>query len=54
MNGHMGLCYACVDKGVDFRKIGVGLSPSDVAMWWLRLQTPIDYIPLPYHVYKVL
>jgi hypothetical protein len=36
---------------VDFRKIGVGLSPSDVVMSWLRLQTPVDYNPHPYHMY---
>ena len=37
--------------GVDFRKLGVGLSPSDVVMSWLRLQTPVDCIPHPYHMY---
>ena len=37
--------------GVDFRIIGVGLSLSDVAMSWLRLQTPVDCIPHPYHMY---
>ncbi len=37
--------------GVDFRKIGVGLSRSDVVMSWLRLQTPVDCIPHPYHMY---
>jgi hypothetical protein len=30
--------------GVNFRKIGVGLSPSDVVMSWLRLQTSVDCI----------
>ena len=35
------LCWS----GVNFRKIGVGLSPSDVVMSWLRLQTPVDCIP---------
>ncbi len=37
--------------GVNFRKIGVWLSPSDVVMSWLRLQTPTDCIPHPYHLY---
>jgi len=41
------LCWS----GVNFRKIGVGLSPSVVVMSWLRLQTPIDCIPHPYHMY---
>ena len=35
--------------GVDFRKIGAWLSPSDVVVSWLRLQTPIDCIPQ--HIY---
>ncbi len=38
-------------SGVDFRIIGVGLSPSDVVMSWLRLKTPIHCIPHPYHMY---
>ena len=38
-------------SGVDFRIIGVGPSPSDVVMSWLRLQTPMDCIPHPYHMY---
>jgi hypothetical protein len=25
--------------------------PEDVAMSWLRLQTPVDYIPHPYHMF---
>jgi hypothetical protein len=37
---------------VDFRKIGAWLSPSDVAVSWLRLQTPIDCFPHPYWMYK--
>ena len=37
--------------GVDFRKIGLELSLSDVVMSWLRLQTPVDCIPHPYHMY---
>ncbi len=38
-------------SGVAFRKIGVGLSPSDVVMSWLRLQTPVDCIPYLYYMY---
>ncbi len=37
--------------GMDFQEIGVDLSPSDVAMPWLRLQTPIDCISHPYWMY---
>ncbi len=37
-------------SGVNFWKIGAGLSPSDVAMSWLMLQTPVDCIPHPYHI----
>ncbi len=37
--------------GLDFRKNGVWLSLSDVVMWWLRLQTTVDDIPLPYDMY---
>jgi hypothetical protein len=37
--------------GVDFRKIYVGPSPSDVVMSWLRLQTHMDCIPHPCHMY---
>ena len=40
-----------VQVGVDFRKIYVGLGPSDVVRSWLRLQTCIDCIPHPYHMY---
>jgi hypothetical protein len=39
-----------VQVGVDFRKIGVWLSLSDVVRSWLRLQTPVDCIPHPYHM----
>ena len=42
--------------GVNFRKTGVWPSLCDVAVSWLRLQTPIDCIPYPYwmlDVYKV-
>ena len=35
----------------EFLEIWVRLSPSDVAMSWLRLQTPVDCIPHPYHMY---
>ena len=35
----------------EFRKIGVGLSLSDVVMSWLRLQTCFECIPHPYHMY---
>jgi hypothetical protein len=75
-------------SGVDFRKIGLSPSPSDVVMswlslhfstcaggggfledrghgWvlvmfsdivrsWLRLQSPIDCIPHPYHVHTII
>jgi hypothetical protein len=34
--------------GVDFRKIGIGLSPNDVVMSWLRHQTTVESIPLPH------
>ena len=36
---------------MDFRKIGVWVSPSDVVTSWLRRQTPIECIPHPYHMY---
>jgi hypothetical protein len=35
-----------VQVEVDFRKIYVGLGPSYVVRSWLRLQTPIDCIPI--------
>ncbi len=41
-----------VEVGGIFWKIGVWLSPSDVVMSWLRLQTPMKCIPHPYHIYK--
>ncbi len=44
----------CRRLGIDFRKCGVGLSPEPkwcCIMWWLRLQTPMDCIPYPYHMY---
>jgi hypothetical protein len=40
VDGHMGVplhCYACAGAGVDFRKIELSPSPSDVVMSWLRL-----------------
>jgi hypothetical protein len=36
---------------VNFWKIWIGLSPSDVVMSWLRLQAPTDCIQHPYHIY---
>ena len=36
---------------VDFRKNGAWLSPSDVVVSWLRLQTPKDCTPQPWHIY---
>jgi hypothetical protein len=41
------LCKA----GVDFRKIELSPSPSDVVMSWLRLQTRTDCFPHPWHMY---
>jgi hypothetical protein len=41
------LCRA----GVDFRKIELSPSPSDVVMAWLRLQTRLECIPHPCHMY---
>ena len=38
-------------SGVDFRKIELSPSPSDVVMSWLRLQTRLEYIPNPCHLY---
>jgi hypothetical protein len=38
-------------SGIDFRKIGVGLSLSDVLMTWSWIHTPINCIPHPYHIY---
>ena len=42
-----------VQVWVNLRKNGVWLSLYDVAVSWLRLQTPIDCIPHPYLMYKV-
>jgi len=36
---------------VEFRKIGVGRSLSDVVMSWLRLQTHMESIVHPFHMY---
>ena len=41
------LCMA----GVEFRKIGVGRSLSDVVMSWLRLKTHLESIPHAFHMY---
>jgi hypothetical protein len=38
-------------SGVDFRKIGEGQSLSDVVISWLRLQTCLECIPHPCHMY---
>jgi len=38
-------------RGGGFWKIGVWLSPCDVVMSWLRLQTPVDCIPHPNPMY---
>ena len=38
-------------SGVDFRKIELSPSPSDVVMSWLRLQTRLEYIPNSCHLY---
>ena len=40
-----------VQVGVSFRENGVWPSLYDVAVSWLRLQTPIDCIPHPYWMY---
>ncbi len=40
-------------SGVEFRKIGVGRSLSDVVMTWLMLQTPVKCIPHAFHIYTV-
>jgi hypothetical protein len=53
VDGHMGTplhCYAHME-GMDFRKIGAWLSPSDAVVSWLRLQTPKDCIPQSWHIY---
>jgi hypothetical protein len=40
-----------VVRGLDFWKIGVGRSLSDVVMSWLRLQTHLECIPHPFYMY---
>ena len=40
-----------VRVGVDFRKIGAWLNPSDVVKSWLRLQKASECIPHPYWMY---
>ena len=42
------LCRA--GSGVDFRKIELSPSPSDVVMSWLKLQTRTDCFPHPCHM----
>jgi hypothetical protein len=42
-----------VGVGVNFRRNGEWLSLYDVAVSWLRLQTPIDCIPHPYSILDV-
>ena len=49
MDGHLTLLHLW-RSGVYFRQL-VWLSPSDVVMSWLRLQTPVKCIPHPYHMY---
>jgi len=44
------LLYLC-RSGVEFRKIGVGQRLSDVVISWLRLQTCLECIPHPCHMY---
>jgi len=44
-------CNKCAGGG-EFRKNGVWPSLYDVAVSWLRLQTPIDCIPHPYWMYN--
>jgi hypothetical protein len=38
-------------RGGGFWIIGVWASPNDVVMSWLKLQSPVDCIPHPYHMY---
>ncbi len=56
VDGHIGTplhCYACEGRGWILGKLGYGvhLSPSDVCMAWLMLQTPVDCIPHLYWMY---
>ena len=53
MDGHMGpplYCYVCAGPGWN-RKIELSPSQSDVVMSWLRLQTHLECIPHPNHMY---
>ena len=36
-----------------FGKLGLWLSLSDAVLSWLRLQSPADYIPHPYHIHTM-
>ena len=45
------LLRLCTRSGVDFRIIELSPSPSDVVMSWLRLQTHLESIPHPNHMY---
>jgi hypothetical protein len=48
------LCHnTCVQVGVIFKKNGVRLSLNDVVVSWLRLHTPTDSIPHPFHMYAM-
>ena len=42
-----------VGRGLDFRKIGVGRSLSDVVVSWVWLQTCLQCIPHPLYAFKV-
>ncbi len=47
-----GLTLWCLSRwGVEFRKIGTGQSLSNVVMSWLRLQTHLESILHPFHMY---
>jgi hypothetical protein len=49
LDGHMGVLGRA---GVDFRKIELSPSPpSDVVKSWLRLETHLESIPHPCHMY---
>ncbi len=43
--------YDCAGQGWIYKKLGEWLSPSDVVMSWLRLQTHLECISHPYHMY---
>jgi len=42
-----------VQVGVNFRKNVECPSLYDIVVSWLRLQTPIDCIPQPWHIYAM-